>query len=804
MFKKRCILVLIIAMIISTIPTMAFADGDDNLAPVLKAISLDKTTLKAGDTLQVKIQVDENQTGLKRARIQLSSNTLQQKAISEEKVWSTPVFSSGDTYISFSIPIKTSTNMLSADWFIAYLEFEDAKGNYCYYYGSPDNNMMVSANLGGVQGSVAGTGSLYVKVYGTVGDVTEPVLNWIKAVNTTVEKPGILKLQLNITETSGIYQIAFDFSNEDYSDTFSKVFYDMGRKTGPYTYTLNVPINNDRHNGKWYVNNLQITDLNGNHAFYTTELGNGYFINYYDHNEKFNIVSFRVTGVNGDETKPAVEKIEVLNGAKTVYKPGVLKFKLNLKEEDSGITNIEVGIKCTSTESIDIKSQQFYWYSAKGYLCDDYIGTSGLYFEKPLMSGEYEFSMPVPAVCMDGTYILYVRELKDRAGNTYRNYIGEDQTETFAVEDEFSYDFEMGIGNGDLISAIKNMDEGKTGRILLSNTKSENVLPKAALDAIAGLDKTLVCYKDGYQWIFRGKNISADLTKDINLTTKIYMISGEMLSSNEKAVCLAFENNGALPGIVEFRFKSAFVKNYFGNKDDLYLYHVDEGKETAATEAIDFSGADYDEIDRRKSDIEVIVDDKDAWCYVDISHNSKYLVSGSKLRKLTLKDARVSGCKTSYSYSGKYIKPDVKVKLAAKNLKAKRDYTVSYKANKNVGTAKIIIKGKGKYAGSSVIKKFTIKPQKTSINKLRGSRKAVAVNWKKVSRQCSGYQIQYSTDRKFKLAKAVIVKGYTKTSKKIGKLKTNKKYYLRVRTYKKNSSGTYYSSWSKVKTIKTK
>ena len=68
----------------------------------------------------------------------------------------------------------------------------------------------------------------------------------------------------------------------------------------------------------------------------------------------------------------------------------------------------------------------------------------------------------------------------------------------------------------------------------------------------------------------------------------------------------------------------------------------------------------------------------------------------------------------------------------------------------------------------------------------------------------SGYQIQYSDNSKFSKAKTVSILGYKKTSTTIKKLKSNKTYYVRLRTTIKNNSKTYYSEWSKVKSVKTK
>ena len=73
------------------------------------------------------------------------------------------------------------------------------------------------------------------------------------------------------------------------------------------------------------------------------------------------------------------------------------------------------------------------------------------------------------------------------------------------------------------------------------------------------------------------------------------------------------------------------------------------------------------------------------------------------------------------------------------------------------------------------------------------------------AKHITGYQIQYSLKKNFKGAKLKTVNGYKKTSLKIKSLKKKKMYYVRVRTYIKDSSGNkYYSKWSRTKKNKTK
>ena len=96
------------------------------------------------------------------------------------------------------------------------------------------------------------------------------------------------------------------------------------------------------------------------------------------------------------------------------------------------------------------------------------------------------------------------------------------------------------------------------------------------------------------------------------------------------------------------------------------------------------------------------------------------------------------------------------------------------------------------------------KPKSAKIKKVKSAKKAIAVEWKKVS-GVKGYQIQVATDKKFKKnKKTVTVKKQKTTKTTIKKLKAKKKYYVRIRTYKTVNGKKVYSSWSKVKSVKTK
>ena len=161
--------------------------------------------------------------------------------------------------------------------------------------------------------------------------------------------------------------------------------------------------------------------------------------------------------------------------------------------------------------------------------------------------------------------------------------------------------------------------------------------------------------------------------------------------------------------------------------------------------------------------------------------------------------------KTSYTYDGREKKPTVTVKDSKGRIIDKRFYTVKYSNNKAVGTASVKITFKDLYKGTKTLT-FKINPKGTSVSKVSSPKsKQIKVSWKKQATQTSGYEIQLATDSKFtKNKKTVTVSGNKTTSKTIGKLKSKKKYYVRIRTYKTVSGKKYYSAWSKSKTVTTK
>lgn len=175
--------------------------------------------------------------------------------------------------------------------------------------------------------------------------------------------------------------------------------------------------------------------------------------------------------------------------------------------------------------------------------------------------------------------------------------------------------------------------------------------------------------------------------------------------------------------------------------------------------------------------------------------------SGTKTTTFNIVPQSISKVKVAkiadQKYTGKSILPAITVTNGITKMSANRDYTVTYSANKNPGKAKAVIKGTGNYTGSKTVY-FYIAPAKAQLASATStSAKSMKLKWKKDSK-ATGYEIYYATKANFSKSsrKVVTISKNKTTSKTIKKLKSNKTYYVKIRSYKKVGSKKIYGDWS--------
>lgn len=118
-------------------------------------------------------------------------------------------------------------------------------------------------------------------------------------------------------------------------------------------------------------------------------------------------------------------------------------------------------------------------------------------------------------------------------------------------------------------------------------------------------------------------------------------------------------------------------------------------------------------------------------------------------------------------------------------------------------TGKVTVKGCGvaditiRVGKDSVKVTVKVSPKKQSVKSVKASRgRKLTVKWTK-DRNASGYQVQISANKNFN--KIEMQKNVSKNTCTFKKLKVKKKYYVRVRSYKKAGKEMLYGEWSKAK-----
>lgn len=98
------------------------------------------------------------------------------------------------------------------------------------------------------------------------------------------------------------------------------------------------------------------------------------------------------------------------------------------------------------------------------------------------------------------------------------------------------------------------------------------------------------------------------------------------------------------------------------------------------------------------------------WVGIDgIGNYQGYVTKSFTINRADISSCTVTLSDESLTYTGSSLRPTVTVKSGDKELTLNQDYYVSYRNNRDAGTASAILTGTGNYTGS-VTKDFTIKP----------------------------------------------------------------------------------------------
>lgn len=156
--------------------------------------------------------------------------------------------------------------------------------------------------------------------------------------------------------------------------------------------------------------------------------------------------------------------------------------------------------------------------------------------------------------------------------------------------------------------------------------------------------------------------------------------------------------------------------------------------------------------------------------------------------------------KKTRSYTGRWVKPNVTLKVGKVKLKKNRDYTLVYRNNLQIGKASVVIRGMGNFTGKKTIT-FKIVPQTPKIQKLKKNKKSFVVTYSS-GKMVHGYRMEVSTASSFaaKKTQKYILNGnrFEACGLKKGT------YYIRVKAYYSKKGKRYESGYTSKRKIKIK
>jgi hypothetical protein len=193
----------------------------------------------------------------------------------------------------------------------------------------------------------------------------------------------------------------------------------------------------------------------------------------------------------------------------------------------------------------------------------------------------------------------------------------------------------------------------------------------------------------------------------------------------------------------------------------------------------------------------------DSWTAVPDENNTALTIKNGKfIGKFVIEEGLEDEAASAVNVSGGVFSTEVAAAYLADGYTCIANDNGTYRVLSSEEASKI---EKQKEEKAKAEREKAQKPHKTKITKPIRGKKRFTIRWQKIT-GISGYQIQYSTSRSFssKTSSVKYVTSSKATQATVSRLKSNKTYYVRIRTYKISNGKKVYSSWSTVKAIRTK
>lgn len=269
---------------------------EDSEPPVVTGVSLDKTTIKAGETVTLTLDAHDNISGVKWFLVDFRNPA------TDEVLSTSFVYPEHDN--NLTVKITTDKNITPGEYHLYYIDITDNADNHTTY----------------LESSLPCSLTLTVENDNPI-DKTPPVVNGLTVDKTTYEAGEFLKVTLDAEDPSGIATFSAMFQNKD---TLQDIVTDFTMPDDPLH--GQAKINEFLVPGEFELVSITVEDSAGNHAWYSS-----------DNNDELPEVKFTVTNSkNGGDVTPPVLYSGSLN-KDTVYSGETFEMTIKADDDLSGI-----------------------------------------------------------------------------------------------------------------------------------------------------------------------------------------------------------------------------------------------------------------------------------------------------------------------------------------------------------------------------------------------------------------------------------------------------------------------------------
>ena len=593
MKHKQTLAMLLAAAMVLSMPLGAYADEmkpvqdeqammelygtPDYEAPVLNSISVDKETVKPGETLTFTLNVTDDVSGVNYIQIDLINETTGKT----DRIGDIVTVNENDEYtLTYTVPKDEAVGTLR----VTRVYLSDKLG-YSENYHS-NQNQYADKHL---------PSEISVEIVDSTSEDKEaPVLHDLSLSDTTVSTPGKLTLTLNVSDdVSGVDAVIATFINRQTGKEIEGSWYALREEQPIVNGTVEVELVMTQYDGSgtYELDRVYLSDENGYDQKYHSK--------YHEYAELLlpTELSFTVTNESGEDvTAPVLKGISI--DKTEVEVPSEVTITLDVEDDLSGYKSAVVSV-----------------INRKNGRTIDFCNSSH--------NNPNKVIIPISEWEPSGMFEVDAVSLFDNNNNISR-YNTDDLPNqvSFLVKnidkDNPTGDIITSTNNANLVEDIQNMADGSTAHIYYGNGAT---ISKEVFEEIKGQEKTIALKSDGIEWIFNGQDVTDENIKKIDLTTSIEAKwnsdsdAAEGIDWEQNALILSFAENGKLPAPATIRIKADWVFKDAVGTENLYVYYYDNTTKEYVQVAADLTIT------------------KDEYLEFTIDHNSDFVITQGELKE---------------------------------------------------------------------------------------------------------------------------------------------------------------------------